>query len=179
MNIYRPRLRLAALAVLGLSWSLMVQATEIEARRLPSLIPDAPVEADLPAPSSASPRVKHPPPPPSACVSEAEYNDAMMGSGCDCSCEGYAQGPERRCAVVCGLSHYGCWAPDPTDAEIAEHSRAAFADSMGDLPPEARTALEAELATVMASNEWKDSARGALMLQRADEWDQARRCAAN
>lgn len=118
------------------------------------------------------------PPPTAACVSDAEYTEAMMGTGCDCSCEGYAKGPDRRCMVVCGIAYYACWAPDPTEADVSEASRAGFADTLEGVPPEARAAVEGELAAVMATEEWRASTRSGLMLRRADEWDQARRCAA-
>lgn len=123
-------------------------------------------------------QAKLPPPPAATCVSEAEYDEAMMGSGCDCSCEGYARGPDRRCRVVCGLPYYGCWAPDPTDAEIQDAALASYADTLAGLPPEVRASVEAELAALTATEEWRLNTRGGLMLQRADAWDRARRCTA-
>lgn len=108
---------------------------------------------------------KLPPPPQRAsCIGQGEYDAALYGSGCDCSCEGYAKGPSAQCQTACGLTYYNCWAPDPTPAELGEQ--------LDD--PAARQAMEALSAAEKAEMlQWQ---RATAMLNRADAWMNQQRC---
>ena len=118
---------------------------------------------------------KLPPPKTAGCWSEAAVNEAMVGSGCDCSCEGYARQPASQCQIACGLAYYQCWAPDPTEAEIRDQRAALFEA----YDPQTRAALEAEFRQAMADDPQVEGAqRAALMLARATEWVDAQRCPA-
>lgn len=129
-------------------------------------MPNIEVEAPPPAASAAQLDGTMAPPPPSACITEDEYNQAMLGSGCDCSCNGYAALPgqpaaeQRRCMAVCGMPYYRCWAPQPTEGDIAE----AVAE-MGPAGPE-----------MLAQPDGRAMLTGAIMLQRASDWHDARMC---
>ena len=105
-----------------------------------------------------------PPPPRSQCLSKAERDAALMGSGCDCSCNGYAATPSALCMAACGLAYYGCWAPDPSDAELA----AKITD------PATRQAI-AQMGAEEKRN-FQQGARGFEMLSRAAEWEQQQLC---
>ena len=116
---------------------------------------------------------KLPSPRPGACVSEQELTSALTSSSCDCSCEGYARGPDRRCQVVCGLPYYFCWAPDPTDAETMSSFDALFEG----LDAETRAPLELQMKAELRSKpQAMLDQRGILMMQRAAAWEDARRC---
>ncbi len=139
----------------------------------------APAAPSAPAASAATRAryglgaAKLPPPPARACITEAEFNEAMLGSGCDCSCEGYAGRPESRCQVACGHAYYACWAPDPTEAEI----RAAQDAMYEDYDAATRAALEAQQRQALASDaDAAQAQRAALMLARAAEWADDQRC---
>lgn len=129
-------------------------------------LPDAPRTA---APAPVAARGKLPPPAGEACFTRSEVDQALRGTGCDCSCDGYARGPDRRCRAACGIAYYACWAPDPTAADVDAALAAAYADA----PPEVAQALMAELARQPAMRE---DMRGGVMLQRAAAWDEARMC---
>ncbi len=133
-------------------------------------IPDAPDAAVGPDPVIDSPyglgkKKLGPPPPRARCLSQEEYNEALSGSGCDCSCTGYAKGPGATCQTACGLSYYNCWAPDPDDAEMA-----AKIDD-----PAARLAI----ATLGAAEraQYLQFAKASEMLNRADAWMKRQQCA--
>ena len=117
---------------------------------------------------------KLPAPKSGTCVSEQELNEALSGGRCDCTCEGYAKRPERACQVVCGLPYYLCWAPDPTDAEALASFDALFEG----LDPATRAPLEAQMKAELKSKpQAMLDQKGALMMQRAAAWEEARRCA--
>ncbi len=133
-------------------------------------IPDAPdtiATADSAAGDSryGIGKQKLPPPPSrSQCLSRAERDAALMGSGCDCSCNGYAATPSALCMAACGLAYYGCWAPDPSDAELV----AKITD------PATRQAI-AQMSAEEKRN-FQQGARGFEMLSRAAEWEQQQLC---
>ncbi len=106
-----------------------------------------------------------PPPARGACLSKAERDEALMGSGCDCSCDGYARNPEARCQTACGLVYYTCWAPDPSDAELG----AKITD------PQARQMIAAMSAE--ERGQMLQHLRAAEMLERATAWEEAQLCA--
>lgn len=128
-------------------------------------ISEAPAEVESTPPSSAYGigKRKLPAPQLQGCMSEAEINQAAFGNGCDCSCEGYAQGASRNCIAACGLSYYACWAPDPSDAELAANLDDATRSLLQQLPPEQRGAM-------------RDSLRYTQMLDRAQQWQAENRC---
>lgn len=142
------------------------ERVEIFALPEPPPLPNIEAEAAPPAPTAASLDGTMAPPPAGPCITEDEYNQAMLGSGCDCSCNGYAALPaqpaaeQRRCMAVCGMPYYRCWAPSPTDAEIAEAVM-----EIGPAGPE-----------VMAQPDGRAMLTGAIMLQRASDWHDARMC---
>lgn len=121
---------------------------------------------------------KLPPPPARACVSEDEFNDAMMGTGCDCSCDGYATQvagpPSAQCDVACGIAWYVCWAADPTEQEIDDAALATL-DAYDD---QTRPMMEAILREHLANPEARAGNRGAMMADRAFRWNDGRMCGA-
>lgn len=132
--------------------------------------PPAPAPAASPSPrpstrpavlaQGAEPRL-------SPCVTPEEFNRAHMGSGCDCSCQGYTRLPtlappeQRRCMIVCGAAYHRCWAPQPTDREIAEFA--------------GRQDMAAAPYTRDMSN-LRDSMSMAIMLDRASKWQERQMC---
>lgn len=116
---------------------------------------------------------KLPPPKSGACASEQELNQALAEARCDCSCEGYAKGPERACQVVCGLPYYACWAPDPTDAEALASFDALFEG----LDAATRAPLEEQMKSELRTKpQAMRDQKGLMMMQRAAAWDEAHRC---
>lgn len=123
---------------------------------------------------------KLPPPPARACVTKDEFNEAMLGTGCDCSCDGYAaqvSGPASspasgQCDVACGIAWYVCWAPDPSEKEIDDAALATLDGYEG----ETRVMMEAILREHLASPEGRAGNRGAMMADRAFTWNDARMC---
>lgn len=108
-----------------------------------------------------------PPQPRDRCITKAERNAALMGSGCSCSCQGYARKPvSDRCDIACGIAYYTCWNPLPSDAE-------AEAMFMSKADP-ALAALTPSFATL--TRQEKDTFRGFMQMERAAAWDDARLC---
>lgn len=168
----------AALLCVGVAGAALAQKgsgviihTEADPLIVPE-VPDAPSAAEAASSSRYGVgKAKLPPPADAACVSETELEAALSGSGCDCSCEEYARAPGRRCMTACGLAYYACWAPDPSEAEIRAQVSAVYAE----LEPAVRDTM---LAQLNDSPEFLPAARGQLMLQRAQQWEEARRCPA-
>jgi len=122
-------------------------------------VPDEPQGVDaVPTSAYGIGKRKLPPPVINRCFTAEEINTAMMGSGCDCSCDGYAAGPDRRCVAACGLSYYACWAPDLTDAELGAKVDDSFRAQFQQLPPADRAAF---IQAMQASQ----------MLERAQAWE--------
>ncbi|HPF22395.1 MAG: hypothetical protein R3C08_06555 [Hyphomonas sp.] len=119
---------------------------------------------------------KLPSPPARACVTTADYTEALWGSGCDCSCDGYAQqvaGPaSRQCDLACAVGWYACWAPDATDEEVAQ----SMLDTMvGDNPAD-RAAAEPGVRDLLSNPEVLNGQRVAIMAERAFKWQDQRIC---
>jgi hypothetical protein len=124
----------------------------------------------LPSPQpSARPAVRAPGAEPrlSPCVTPEEAERAHRGTGCDCSCQGYARlpalapGEQRRCMIACGLAYHRCWSPPPTDSEIADYvSRQdwAAAPYLRDLP------------------DLRERVSSTIMLERAISWEERQMC---
>lgn len=133
--------------------------------------PELPTMTVEPVPSPAEARGDAlrgtlPPPAPGPCFTVQEYEAAMLGSGCDCSCAGYARQPgqtpaeSRRCDAVCGIAWYACWAPEPSEADIQAH-----AADMGPFGP-----------MMLAEPDGRALMIGTILLSRATEWHDARMC---
>jgi hypothetical protein len=174
----KPPIPVVSLFALLLAGAL--RAAPVAAAEAPGLIPELPPVPESAGTADSSPyglgKAKLAPPPERACISETALNDALAGSRCQCTCEEYAAGPAETCEIACGISYYVCWAPDPSDEEVRASARAAFADTLESLPPEARPAMEAEIGTLTTSDDWLAGARSALMLSRAADWEASRRC---
>lgn len=119
---------------------------------------------------------KLPAPPARACVSKDELNEAMMGTGCDCSCDGYAKqvaGPASgQCDVACAIGWYVCWAPDPTGAEID----AAVLSTLDGYDDQSRAAMEPIMREQLANPEMRNGYRGGLIADSAFRWNDERMC---
>jgi len=159
---------LAAVAIICAMLAGMTTAVCAEEPGLIPAVPDAPPAAASPAQQSAYGigKTKLPPPPKrSVCLSKAEYDAALYGSGCDCSCGGYAKGPASQCQTACALSYYSCWAPDPTPAELGgQFDDPSMRQVIETLAPADRAEL---LRGQMAS----------VMLDRANAWLTQQQCA--
>lgn len=111
-----------------------------------------------------------------ACVTKEEMNEALMGSGCDCSCDGYAaqlSGPASdQCGLACGIPWYGCWAPDPTPQEI----ETTVLSTLDGYDPQIRALMEPPLREQLQNPEAIAGYRGALMADRAFTWNDERMC---
>lgn len=114
-----------------------------------------------PAPGMAPPRL-------SPCYTTEEYNRAAWGTGCNCGCDEFARlaskppAEARRCTVACAVAYYQCWAPRPTETDIA----ASIAD-MGPVGP-----------LMMNESGGRDAIIYGIMTKRALEWEEAQRCLA-
>ncbi|WP_293393971.1 hypothetical protein [Nevskia sp.] len=160
---------LAAMMIVCAMLAAITTAVRAEAPGLIPPVPDAPAAAASQSAQQSAygiGKAKLPPPPKrSACLSKAEYDAALHGSGCDCSCGGYAKGPASQCQTACALSYYSCWAPDPTPAE----SGGQFDD------PSMRQVIEA-----LAPADRAELLRGqmaSVMLDRANAWFTRQQCA--
>lgn len=122
-------------------------------------------KAKLPAPG-----------PRAACITPEAENAALAGTGCDCSCDGYARqlaGPaSETCDIVCGIPWYACWAPDPTDTEIRETILAGLED----YDEATRVALAPIMLAQLDDPEAYAGLRGGQMMGRALAWDETRKC---
>jgi hypothetical protein len=111
-----------------------------------------------------------------ACVTKDEMNEALMGSGCDCSCDGYAaqlSGPaSAQCDLACGIAWYVCWAPDPTQQEI----ESTVLSTLDGYDPQARALMEPTLREQLQNPEGVAGYRGAIMADRAFTWNDDRMC---
>lgn len=123
--------------------------------------------ADDPAPVESAyglGKRKLSPPEIDACMTQDEIDAAAFGTGCRCDCDAYARGVERRCLAACGLAYYACWAPDPTDAELAQQLDPQVRAAMQQMPTEERAALRQGYLQV-------------AMTERASQWmEQSLRC---
>lgn len=111
-----------------------------------------------------------------ACVTKDQMNEALMGSGCDCSCDGYAAqlaGPaSEQCDLACGIPWYGCWAPDPTQQEI----ETTVLSTLDGYDTQTRALMEPTLREQLQNPEAVAGYRGALMAERAFTWNDERMC---
>lgn len=111
-----------------------------------------------------------------ACVTKEAINEALMGSGCDCSCDGYAAqlsgAPSAQCDLACGIAWYVCWAPDPTPQEI----ETKVLSSLEGNDPQTRAIMEPMLREQLSNPEAVAGYRGALMADRAFTWNDERIC---
>lgn len=142
------------------------ETVEAFALPAPPPLPNIEVEAAPVVSTAASLDGTMAPPPPAACITEAEYNAAMMGSGCDCSCNGYSALPsqppaeQRRCMAVCGMPYYRCWAPPPTEGDIA--------GAVAEMGPGG--------SAILAQPEGRGFVIASIMMQRASDWHDAQMC---
>ncbi|MFY2765071.1 hypothetical protein [Arenimonas sp. MALMAid1274] len=117
---------------------------------------EAPVAA--PAARPRAPLVSMAPPPPRACITKTELDNAMMGSGCSCTCDEYANKPVAPVCDVACMGHYACWAPQVTDAELQE------------------SLAEMGMATAALSRDERETLRGVVRATKGSEWSSARMC---
>jgi len=114
-----------------------------------------------PAPGMAPPRI-------SPCYTSEEYSRAGMGTGCSCTCDEYARlstkalPEQRRCNIACGVAYYRCWAPPPTEADIAAKVR-----DIGAPGP-----------VLLAQPDGRAIITSGIMMERAVVWEEAQRCRA-
>lgn len=127
-----------------------------DVRTAPAPTPRAEVR---PAPGAGPLRI-------SPCFTREEYNRAGLGTGCSCTCDEYARlaskapAEQRRCSVACGVAYYRCWAPPPTDAEIAAKVR-----DIGPAGP-----------VMLAQPDGRSFIVSGMMMERAMAWEEAQRC---
>ncbi len=114
-------------------------------------------EAAPPA-RTLAPQIAKAPPPLRACITKAEFNDAMMGTGCSCTCDEYAKKPVSPVCDVACQGHYVCWAPQITDAELQVNL-----SEMG-------------MAGTMLSKDERETVRGVVRATKGAEWSDARMC---
>lgn len=111
-----------------------------------------------------------------ACITKEAMNEALMGSGCDCSCDGYAaqlSGPASdQCDLACGIAWYVCWAPDPTQQEI----ETTVLSTLDGYDPQSRALMEPTLREPLQNPEAIAGYRGAMMADRAFTWNDDRMC---
>lgn len=136
-------------------------------RETPADVADDPAPVADPAPVESAyglGKRKLSPPEIDACMTQDEIDAAAFGTGCRCDCDAYARGVERRCLAACGLAYYACWAPDPTDAELAQQLDPQMLAMLQQMPPEERAALRQGYLQV-------------AMTERASQWmEQSLRC---
>lgn len=105
------------------------------------------------------------PPPARACISDTEFDTALRGTGCSCTCEEYARKPvSRTCDVAC-QGYYACWGPQITDAELDQELKKIFGG-----------AIDAGIPLPQLASEEREMMRGAIRATRGQEWSNSRMC---